>query len=137
MICIFIKVRLFGLDKCGVIEETDYYIASSNIDHIQEKLYLHLNVFLENFKVVLETTSDYKLVKQHKGNLSKEEIELRLSQYRKKWLKLCGVKTMIVVITTKRRMSVKELVNMTTTKTRKVFVGWIEQKVSIKRKESD
>ena len=84
MICIFIKVRLFGLDKCGVIEETDYYIASSNIDHIQEKLYLHLNVFLENFKVVLETTSDYKLVKQHKGNLSKEEIELRLSQYRKK-----------------------------------------------------
>ena len=69
-------MRLLGLDKYSSTTVT------TKKDIEQEKLDEYINMLNNEYNIVLKTTDDYKLIEQIKGNLSEEEIELKLSLYK-------------------------------------------------------
>ena len=69
-------MRLLGLGKYSSTTVT------TKEDIKQEKLDEYINMLNNEYKVVLKTTDDYELIEQIKGNLSEEEIELKLSLYK-------------------------------------------------------
>lgn len=69
-------MRLLGLGKYSSTTVT----AKEDIK--QEKLDEYINMLNNEYKLVLKTTDDYKLIEQIKGDLSEEEIELKLSLYK-------------------------------------------------------
>ena len=69
-------MRLLGLGKYSSTTVT------TKKDIKQEKLDEYINMLNNEYKIVLKTTDDYELIEQIKGNLSEEEIELKLSLYK-------------------------------------------------------